>query len=140
MSTTLIEVLYALYEKTTSTPPQYVAVTTAADLALEVALRASDPLKLVVTHASVVAQNAALHDYVQSVPFDLPVLGHSIEFATMAESRWDPDIKDWVRVQLGGAIHYAVPSAAENATNARLQLAVWTKGAVGEPAADALNV
>jgi hypothetical protein len=140
MTSSQIEVLYALYEKQGSAPPKYEPVTGVADLALETALRSADTLPLVESFGDVADQIAALDAHVQSVPFDFPVNGHVVAFDLRSDTRWDPVQKTWVKVLLGGAISYPVVPLGEDPGNARLHLAVRTKNAVGEPGDAALAI
>lgn len=128
MSTAKVEVGYELYRKTSNQPEKYDAAGQ-ADQALEDALRDSDTTKEVDSYGDVDQQTAALHDYVQSVPFDFPVLRHVIAFDHKQDSRWDPQLGRWIEVIQGASIIYPVVEPDEDPMAAELYLEVKTKNA-----------
>ncbi len=116
--------------------PVFLEVTTPADRELEAWLAAADPDRRVPSIGTVAGQNDALHAHVRAVPFDLPVLGYTIDLERMEESIWDRTLQIWVKPGVGGAIYYAVDKPGDTR---RLFLSVSTIGAtpLSGPAASA---
>lgn len=136
MSST-IAIQYRLFTTgpgSTAANPVFVEVTTPADRELAYQLASADPDQRVPSIGTVAGQNDALHAHVRAVPFDLPVLGYTIDLDRMEESIWDRELRIWVKPGIGGAIYYAVdkPGDAE-----RLFLSVSTLGAAPLSAAGA---